>query len=123
LKSHCYSSMFSGCLSLTQAPEELPATTLAGYCYYNMFNGCTSLTKAPELLATELKSNCYSNMFNGCTQLNEVRTAQTSFENCGNWLSNVSQTGTFYCPSVLGNNDTISRGVSACPNGWNVVNV
>jgi hypothetical protein len=60
--------MFSGCTSLTTAPE-LPATTLANRCYYSMFDNCTSLTTAPELPATELAYNCYSYMFNGCSKL------------------------------------------------------
>jgi hypothetical protein len=122
LAIYCYSNMFQGCTSLTKAPE-LPATTLANYCYYGMFYRCSSLTQAPELPAITLATNCYSYMFNGCKQINEIKTAQTSFENCNNWLSSVSKTGTFYCPSILGTNDTIERGKSACPNGWNVVNV
>ena len=67
----CYESMFSGCTSLTQAPE-LPATTLADYCYDRMFNGCTSLTQAPELPATTLASNCYYYMFSGCKSLTQA---------------------------------------------------
>ena len=58
----CYNYMFSGCSSLTQAPE-LPATTLADYCYYNMFWNCTSLTQAPKLPATTLADWCYKYMF------------------------------------------------------------
>ena len=57
-KDWCYSSMFYGCTSLTQAPE-LPATTLASNCYDSMFSKCTSLTQAPELPATTLALNCY----------------------------------------------------------------
>ena len=68
LANSCYSNMFSGCTSLTTAPE-LPATTLADRCYYNMFNGCTSLTEAPELPATTLASDCYCSMFHNCTSL------------------------------------------------------
>ena len=64
----CYSNMFSGCTSLTQAPE-LPTTTLAKYCYFSMFSNCTSLTQAPTLPATTLTDNCYSNMFYGCASL------------------------------------------------------
>ena len=44
-KNYCYCNMFSGCSSLTQAPE-LPATTLANRCYLSMFSNCTSLTQA-----------------------------------------------------------------------------
>ena len=64
----CYSEMFSGCTSLTTAPE-LPATTLGKACYYGMFKVCTSLTTAPELNTTTLTDNCYSYMFSGCTSL------------------------------------------------------
>ena len=71
LEDHCYSQMFDGCTSLTQAPS-LPATTLAIYCYFYMFSGCTSLTKSPELPATTLENDCYSYMFSGCTSLTEA---------------------------------------------------
>ena len=64
----CYRNMFTGCTSLTTAPE-LPATMLAYGCYYRMFFDCTSLTTAPELPATTLVQNCYSEMFVGCTSL------------------------------------------------------
>ena len=67
-EEYCYNYMFSGCTSLTQAPE-LPATTLANYCYHQMFYGCTSLTQAPELPATALANYCYFQMFSGCTSL------------------------------------------------------
>ena len=68
LTNACYYYMFSGCTSLTTAPE-LPATTLADYCYQNMFSGCISLTTAPELPATTLANRCYTSMFSGCTSL------------------------------------------------------
>ena len=68
LKVNCYSSMFSGCTGLTQAPA-LPATTLASNCYRNMFQGCTSLTQAPALPATTLRNDCYIEMFRDCTSL------------------------------------------------------
>ena len=68
---YCYYGMFSGCTSLTQAPE-LPATTLAYKCYYGMFSTCTSLTKAPALPATNLVNSCYDSMFYGCTNITSV---------------------------------------------------
>ena len=68
LARNCYCGMFDGCTSLTTAPE-LPVTTLAVECYYSMFKDCTSLTTAPELPATILADGCYGYMFNGCTSL------------------------------------------------------
>ena len=68
---YCFKSLFSGCASLTQAPE-LPATTLAERCYIFMFSGCTSLTQAPELPATTLAEACYYEMFGDCTSLTQA---------------------------------------------------
>ena len=68
LTIQCYAGMFSGCSSLTTAPE-LPATTLASNCYRSMFANCTSLVKAPKLPATTLASSCYAFMFKNCTNL------------------------------------------------------
>lgn len=67
-KDYCFFGLFSGCTSLTSAPQ-LPATTLTQYCYQYMFRNCTSLTTAPQLPATTITQGCYSNMFNGCTSL------------------------------------------------------
>ena len=83
LAYYCYSQMFSGCTSLTQAPE-LPATTLAKSCYFSMFSNCTALTQAPTLPATTLEANCYNNMFYGCTSLTQAPAlpATTLTEGC-----------------------------------------
>ena len=83
LANYCYSQMFSGCTSLTQAPE-LPATTLAKSCYFSMFSNCTALTQAPTLPATTLEANCYNNMFYGCTSLTQAPAlpATTLTEGC-----------------------------------------
>ena len=112
---YCYQSMFSGCTSLTQAPE-LPATTLAEYCYKGMFSHCTNLTQAPELPATTLAENCYYIMFEGCTKLNYVKClakGNTSKYTPG-WLSNVSPTGNFYTPAST----NWTSGISGIPQGW-----
>lgn len=69
--SSCCYNMFSGCSSLTTAPE-LPATTLGYHCYDSMFKNCTLLTVAPELPATTLTMLCYQSMFEGCTSLTVI---------------------------------------------------
>ncbi len=68
LAAQCYEFMFYGCTNLTTAPE-LPATSLAEKCYEEMFNNCTSLTTAPKLPATSLAESCYEEMFKSCTSL------------------------------------------------------
>ena len=83
MAKNCYGNMFSGCTSLTTAPE-LPATTLAGNCYEFMFRGCTSLATVPVLPATTLGGFCYAYMFYGCTALTTVPAlpATTLTEGC-----------------------------------------
>lgn len=120
----CYSGLFQNCTALVSAPE-LPATTLKSFCYSGMFIGCTSLVSAPELPATTLVLPCYAFMFNGCTKLNKIEVAFSGWGgvmSTGNWVSGVPSTGTFYCPTALGTNETITRGISACPEGWTVIN-
>ena len=87
MSDHCYQNMFTGCTSLTQAPE-LPATTLTVSCYQEMFNGCTSLTQAPELPATTLANGCYSYMFAHCTSLPQAPElpATTLVDSCYNLM-------------------------------------
>ena len=115
--------LFYGCTSLTTAPS-LPATTLAGSCYYQMFYGCTSLTTAPSLPATSLVSSCYHQMFYGCTSLASIRIGSTGWRTGAtySWVYNVAASGTFYCPTALGTDATITRSADYCPEGWTVIN-
>ena len=105
LANNCYSSMFNGCTSLTQAPA-LPATTLANYCYNSMFNGCTSLTQAPALPATTLASSCYQSMFQGCTAItsHDVATLNNSTSTFNNNSSCASFTIHAETPPTIANN-------------------
>ena len=131
LADFCYSNMFRDCTSLVTA-SELSATTMTTGCYVSMFNGCTSLITAPELPATTLVARCYESMFQGCTNLKSVKVKFKTFSDdydmggAGSptlaWLNNVSPEGVFECYSELGTNETITRGTSACPEGWTVVN-
>lgn len=71
LNDSCYDSMFEDCTSLTQPPA-LPATDVANACYSGMFRRCTGLIQAPDLPSKILAQNCYSEMFNGCTNLTQA---------------------------------------------------
>ena len=120
LAGFCYSEMFSGCASLTAAPD-LPATTLAEDCYGSMFSLCTSLTAAPELKATTLANFCYSLMFLGCTKLSSVTCLATdiSASNCtSGWLSGVAANGTF--TKAAGMTGWPTSGASGIPANWTV---
>ena len=70
LTDDCYAQMFSGCTSLTKAPE-LPATTLANGCYKFMFSS-TSLSEAPKLPAKTLAYGCYEYMFCNCKSITKA---------------------------------------------------
>lgn len=58
---YCYSAMFYGCTSLTQAPA-LPATTLGSYCYRFMFE-FTAITAIPRIMATTYATDSCKGMF------------------------------------------------------------
>lgn len=123
LTGHCYQYMFEGCSNMTAGPQIL-ATTVSGVdatCAY-MFRYCSAMTSAPALLAATVADNCYYGMFMSCSALAVISTAQTSFDGCGEWVQGVASSGTFTCPTALGTSATISRGSSACPNNWTVVN-
>ena len=100
-QEYCFYNLFSGCSTLTQAPD-LPATTLTDYCYENMFSGCTSLSKAPELPASELKQECYKNMFKECSDLNYIKVGVMTLDNDADattdWVAGVDGPGTFIFP-------------------------
>ena len=84
--------MFSGCTSLTTAPE-LPATTLTYYCYQQMFNGCTSLKR---IKMNASSGNWGESMFGGCTSLELVdMTGSTGVPQLSN-VNNFSNTNDTY---------------------------
>lgn len=92
--------------------------------FQSLFQGCTALTTAPALPATTLATYCYDRMFSGCTALTTVEVGFAAFsptDATTDWLNGVAATGTFYCPTALGTDATITRGVSACPEGWTVI--
>jgi len=147
LASYCYSHMFEGCISL-KTPPELPATTLLTNCYSHMFRDCTSLTSAPTLPATTLAQSCYAymfkncaslrrppvliastlqkysyrEMFNECINLNYIIMLATTHSATGclqNWVTDVSETGTFIKNASTTTLPTDS--VSGIPTGWTVI--
>ena len=119
LASGCYSQMFYNCTNLTSSPKVLPATTLASNCYYNMFNSCSSLTSAPDLPATILDYQCYSGMFRYCSNLSYIKMLATNVSAyfcLDNWVSGISQTGTF----VKSPDATWDIFASGIPSGWTI---
>ena len=87
-----------------------------------MFSGCKSLTVAPELPATTLATGCYMSMFNDCNNLNYIKCLATdiSLTDCTyEWVSGVNPTGTFIKHPDM--NDW-TTGISGIPSGWTVEN-
>jgi len=121
---YCCNSLFSGCTSLTKAPE-LPATTLVQDCYNGLFSGCTSLTKAPELPATTLANNCYQNMFNGCSSLTQAPKLpattladycyQSMFQNCTSLTQAPELPATTLASSCYGNMFSNCKSLTKAP--------
>lgn len=117
----CYSSMFSSCEKLKNAPS-LPATVLEKNCYTNMFGSCKELTQGPVLPAATLVESCYSQMFTSCFELAAVTclAEDISATDClGNWMNLVSGTGTFTKKAGI----VYPNGYNGIPTGWTVVEV
>ena len=90
---------------------------LPDYCFYGMFSGCSSLTAAPELPALELGEGSYKEMFNGCTSLDTIvcYCEFNDMPDCtDNWLNNVAVWGNFYNYGDA----TYTRDASGIPRGW-----
>ena len=87
-----------------------------------MFSGCKSLTTAPELPATTLTERCYYEIFKDCRKLNYIKMLATdiSASDClKNWVDGVASSGTFVKNAAM---TTLPSGNSGIPNGWTVVN-
>ena len=118
LKYGCYGMMFMNCTSLTTAPEILPATGLTSDCYEHMFDNCTSLTTAPVLPAINLVSGCYNYMFRNCNKLNYIKALFTTTPGSNytaNWVQGVSSNGTFVKNVEANWNVT---GINGIPSNW-----
>jgi hypothetical protein len=87
-----------------------------------MFSGCSSLTTAPELPATTLARECYRGIFENCVGLNSITVAFTNWDiiNCTmSWAEGVASTGTFNCPEEL----PVEYGSGRIPKGWTVKSI
>lgn len=116
----CYSSMFEGCINLLEAPN-INFTTTAKECCQRMFcmdrnSKITTpkMTKSPILRATKGVTNCYKEMFKGNGNLVEVTCLMTSTFQCQDWLTNCSNTGTFYKASGA----SWASNTNGIPSGW-----
>lgn len=116
-----FTYLFYNCIGLTDASNLiLPATTLSFGSYQAMFYKCSNLIIAPKLPAAILTSSCYKWMFYNCTNLNNVTCLATNIaaSSClGNWLNNVSSTGTFTKAASM---TWWPSGASGIPTGWTV---
>lgn len=128
LADSCYKSMFYHCEALAGS-FTVPATTLAANACDAMFAYCKALTSV-TLGATTLAANGYGWIFYECHALSDITVSFTAWNPDGvspaptvSWYQNLPATGTFRCPAALGDNSTIDRGSSKCPNGWTVVNI
>ena len=149
LRECCYRWMFDGAINLKTCPVLLPATTLANYCYHQMYYNCNSLTTISELPATILEAYSYCQMyyytsiintpvlshikeihtmsiyliFKGCSNLKIVYTPQINYSSAnwefGEWLTDVSPTGTIYIPYNVDWRDAPRNG-SGIPSGWEI---
>ena len=115
----CY-AMFKGCTNLVTVTE-FEIITINYMACSDMFSGCSNLINMPPLKATKVSSaenGQYNRMFKNCSKLNNITCLLNKGNSnvCSNWLSGVSQTGTF----TKASNSTWDSGVSGIPSGWTI---
>ena len=120
LAPKCYMNMFDECSAIVSAAT-LPAEVLAEDCYWSMFYDCNGLVETPVLPAKVLTQNCYMSMFVGCDLITGITCLATdiSASGCtGGWLTQISQSGVFYCdPSMV---NTWQHGHDGVPTNWTI---
>jgi hypothetical protein len=122
-EQYALNRLFAGCTGLTSAEFLImPTTNPPMHVYSSTFEGCTSLTKAPTLPITTMTNSCCNEMFKGCSSLNYMRcyaTDVSAYHCTYNWLSGVSQTGTFVKSESM---TSWSSGEDGIPNNWIIEN-
>lgn len=108
-------------------------TTLGASCFRSIFSGASqaspnaAITEAQLILyGKNLSSSIFSlaYMFRYNANLSKITTDVESWSigNFSYWVEYVSATGEFHCPTSLGTNASIQRGIDRCPEGWTVIN-
>ena len=113
-------NMFEECTALESFPD-FQVVNLENHCCAEMFQGCTSLVSAPALPATSLAPYCYRAMFKDCSSLNHLKAMFTTgydiSEPLTDWLSGVSETGTFEMNDAATYDPVADAGV---PSTWTI---
>lgn len=117
--------MFQNCTALTDISNiHFNATTIESGMFRNTFKGCTSLVSGLDIRsATILQNNGLAEMYNGCSSLTTAYAPTVTWDTAksGNWLNDVSASGTLYADSSI--SSTIpTNSVDGCPAGWTVQN-
>lgn len=118
-RNRCYNYMFSGCTSLTAAPEILPSTALTSGCYDGMFQAC-AFTTAPVLLGKATDSSSCSYLYHACSSLNYVEcmieTIASNNATTG-WMNGVASAGTFVKSTAAW---WTTAGQNGVPTNWTI---
>ena len=144
---YCCMNALSGCTGLTATPS-LGARSMGKGAFQNWLAGCSGLTAAVQIPDATWGEDCFAGVmrgtkieqvgvpveapprgsldfaFSGCDMLNRVSVDFGAWgEFSQNWLEGVADEGVFTCPYDLGTPETIERGPSRCPYGWQVNSV
>lgn len=120
-----FRSAFTGCTSLTGAPDFSGLYMLENNSLYSCFSGCTALATGVYLgNVTYIYSSAMNQMYSGCTSLNKAWTpAVDTYSNdnsqWSNWLVNVAPTGRLYRTGHV--NGIPASSASGIPNNWYIV--
>lgn len=115
MSAWCFRRLFYNFANLLTAPD-MPATTGANYCYYATLYG-TGITESPEIMLEVVNTSACRSFMSNCSNLSLVKVHFTNVSASyaiSNWLLDVADSGTLYCPQSL----VLTNGSNGLPNGW-----
>ena len=126
--SNCLMRTFQNCTSIDMDSYKIKLTSVPYRGMYEMFKGAGTIRNF-ELMATELGGDrCLGGLFQSANPLSikvHFEDWYWNYYSTDNWVSSIitdTSDCTFTCPTALGTESTIDRGVAKCPSNWTVVN-
>lgn len=131
LQQRNYCLMFWRCIDMIETPDVLAPSASSTLSIRSIFMNCISARRARFPYFANVTQNATFDWALRCDEWfshqdvkwEYIETVMSPFAKNNEWVQGLEYTrGLFVCPVSLGNRETIRRGDSACPVGWDVIN-
>lgn len=131
LQQRNYCLMFWRCIDMIETPDVLASSASSTLSIRSIFMNCISARRARFPYFANVTQNATFDWALRCDEWfshqdvkwEYIETVMSPFAKNNEWVQGLEYTrGLFVCPVSLGNRETIRRGDSACPVGWDVIN-